>query len=139
MSVLFGTALSKEDEKILAWAKKRMEDNPQGDTVAAVPVDESDIVKRVTVLEAKSKDKSKPDSAARINLKNTILEETKKSRLQLRQALEKKMGEMSADNEAASMKLTAEVGMLQKNVAITNAMVLKNKAEIDIIKKKLKL
>lgn len=55
MSVVFGgTVMTEDDKRILAWAKKRMEDNPQGDTVAAVPVDESDIVKRVTVLEAKS-------------------------------------------------------------------------------------
>lgn len=133
MSVLFGTALSKEDEKILAWAKERMKDNPQGDTVAAVPVDKN-IVERVIALEAKSKDKSKLDSDARVKIKNTILEATKKSRNNLRDMLEKKMGEMSAANAAASMKLTAEVGKLQMDVAITNAQVLKNKDKLDKLK-----
>lgn len=142
MSVLFGTALSDEDKKILDWAKakkKEEENNPQDGipTVAASPVDDAvlkDHGLRIAQLEAKSKDKSPLDSAARVNLKNTILEETKKSRLQLREALEKKMGEMSAANAVASMKLTAEVGKLQTDVAITNAQVLKNKDKLDKLK-----
>ena len=138
MSVLFGTGLSDEQKRILDWAKQRM-DNPQGDvqTVTASPVDD-DVLKdhglRIAQLEAKSKDKSKLDSDARVNLKNKILEQTKKSRFQMRQDLEKKMGEMSAANAAATMKLTAEVAKLQKDVATTNAQVLKNKDKLDKLK-----
>ena len=57
-------------------------DNPQGDvqTVTASPVDD-DILKdhglRIAQLEAKSKDKSKLDSDARVRIKNQIIEETK--------------------------------------------------------------
>ena len=128
MSVLFGTAITNEDKQILEWAKKRME-NPQGGTVTAVPAND-DILRRVEALEAKSEDKSKLDSDARVRIKSQILEETKRSRLQLRDALVKKMGEMS---------MKSEVEKLQKDMATTNATVLKNKAEIDNIKKKLKL
>ena len=123
--------LTDDQKATLEWAKEQKDANPQGDVVTAVPVNESDILKRVTVLEAKSKDKSKLDSDARVSLKNRILEETKKSRLQLREALEKKMGEMSAANAAASMKLTAEVGMLQKDVATTNGSLLKLKDKVE--------
>lgn len=69
MSVIFGTALTDEEKKILDWAKERMKDNPQGDTVAAVPVDESDIVKRVTVLEAKSTKNNKTGFSTSESLK----------------------------------------------------------------------
>lgn len=70
MSVVFGgTVMTEDDKRILAWAKKRMEDNPQGDTVAAVPVDESDIVKRVTVLEAKSTKNNKTGFSTSESLK----------------------------------------------------------------------
>lgn len=54
MSVIFGTALTEEDKKILDWAKERMKDNPQGDTITAVPVNESDILNRVKALEEES-------------------------------------------------------------------------------------
>lgn len=123
--------LTDDQKATLEWAKEQKDANPQGDVVTAVPVNESDILKRVTVLEEKSKDKSKLDSDARVSIKNLILEETKKSRLQLREALEKKMGEMSAANAAASMKLTAEVGMLQKDVATTNGSLLKLKDKVE--------
>jgi len=126
--------LTEDQKATLEWAKEQKDANPQGDVVTAVPVNENDILKRVTVLEAKSEDKSKLDSDARVRIKNQILEETKKSRLQLRDALEKKMGEMSAANAVASMKLTAEVGKLQTDVAITNAQVLKNKDKLDKLK-----
>ena len=114
--------LTEDQKATLEWAKKRMEDNPQGDiqTVTASPVDDAvlkDHGLRIVQLEAQSRDKSKLDSDARVNIKKQILEQTKKSRLQMRQDLEKKMGEMSATNEAASMKLTAEVGKLQQDVA----------------------
>lgn len=58
MSVLFGKALSKEDEEILAWAKKKKSEektNPQDGipTVEASAVNDG-IVKRIEQLEAKS-------------------------------------------------------------------------------------
>ena len=60
--------LTEDQKATLKWAKK-MRDNPQEDTVTAVPVNESDILKRVTALEAKSTKNNKTGFSTSKSLK----------------------------------------------------------------------